>query len=180
MKGGEMKAGDRKTMNRITESIFLVYTNSNNKGEGYMKRRSYVLFVALMISAIFAFHGSLALAQGMSAKDLVDEAQKSITTISVEEAKALFDKGGVVFLDCREDKEFKSGHIPGAIHISRGLLEFQIDKKIPDKNATVVMYCKTGGRASLACCSIQRMGYKNVKNLKGGWQAWSKAGYPVE
>jgi rhodanese-related sulfurtransferase len=145
-----------------------------------MKRKSYVLFVALMISAIFAFHGSLALAQDMTAKDLIEEAQKSITTISVEEAKALFDKGGVVFLDCREPKEYKSGHIPGAINIPRGLLEFQIDKKIPDKNAAVVIYCKSGGRASLGCCSIQRMGYKNVKNLKGGWQAWSKAGYPVE
>lgn len=145
-----------------------------------MKRKSYVVFVALMISAIFAFHGSLALAQGMSAKDLVDEAKKSITIISAGEAKALFDKGGIAFLDCREPKEYRSGHIPGAINIPRGLLEFQIESKIPDKNATVVMYCKSGGRASLGCCSIGKMGYTNVKNLDGGWQAWTKAGYPVE
>ncbi len=145
-----------------------------------MKRKSLVLLVMLMMSAVFAFHGSLALAEDMTANDLVAEAKKNITMISVEEAKALLDKGGVAFLDCREPKEYKSGHIPGAINIPRGLLEFQIDKKIPDKNAPVVMYCKSGGRASLACCSIQRMGYKNVKNIDGGWKAWAKAGYPVE
>ena len=145
-----------------------------------MKRKSLILLVMLMISAVFAFSGSLALAEDMTAKDLVAEAKKNITMISVEEAKALLDKGGVAFLDCREPKEYKSGHIPGAINIPRGLLEFQIDKKVPDKNAPVVMYCKSGGRASLACCSIQRMGYKNVKNIDGGWKAWAKAGYPVE
>ena len=145
-----------------------------------MKRKSLVLLVMLMISAVFAFHGSLALAQDMTAKDLVAEAKKNITMISVSEAKALFDKGGVLFLDCREPKEYKSGHIPGAINIPRGLLEFKIGSKISDKNAPVVMYCKSGGRASLACCSIQRMGYKNVKNMDGGWKAWAKAGYPVE
>lgn len=145
-----------------------------------MKRKNLLLLVVLMMSAVFAFHGSLALAQDMTAKDLVAEAKKNITMISVEEAKALFDKGGVTFLDCREPKEYKSGHVPGAINIPRGLLEFQIDKKIPDKNTQVIMYCKSGGRASLACCSIQRMGYKNVKNIDGGWKAWAKAGYPVE
>jgi rhodanese-related sulfurtransferase len=145
-----------------------------------MRRKSFVLLVMLMISAVFAFHGSLALAEDMTAKDMVDEAKKNITMISVEEAKALLDKGGVAFLDCREPKEYKSGHIPGAMNIPRGLLEFQIDKKIPDKNAQIVMYCKSGGRASLACCSIQKMGYKNVKNIDGGWKAWVKAGFPVE
>jgi len=145
-----------------------------------MKRKSYMLFVVLIISAIFAFHGSLALAKDMTAKDLVAEAQKNITMISVAEAKALFDKGGVTFIDCRDEKEFKSGHIPGAVNISRGLLEFKIESKIPDKNANIVIYCKSGGRGCLACESIGKMGYKNVKNLGGGWQAWTKAGYSVE
>jgi rhodanese-related sulfurtransferase len=145
-----------------------------------MKRKSILLLVVLTISAVFAFNGSLALAQEMTAKDLVAEAQKNITMISVAEAKALLDKGGVLFIDCREPKEYKSGHVPGAINIPRGLLEFQIGSKITEKNAPVVMYCKSGGRASLACCSVQRMGYKNVKNMDGGWQAWAKAGYPVE
>lgn len=145
-----------------------------------MKRKNLLLLVALMISIFFAFNGTLALAEDMTADDLVAEAKKNITMISVEEAKALLDKGGVIFLDCREPKEYKSGHIPGAINIPRGLLEFKIGSKISEKNTPVIMYCKTGGRASLACCSIQRMGYKNVKNIDGGWKAWAKAGYPVE
>ena len=145
-----------------------------------MKKKSLVLIIVLMISAAFAFNAALALAKDMTAKDLVAEAKKNITSISVSDAKALFDKGGVTFLDCRDQKEFKSGHIPGAVNISRGLLEFKIAKKISDKNAQIIMYCKSGGRGSLASDSIGKMGYKNVKNMDGGWKAWAKAGYPVE
>jgi rhodanese-related sulfurtransferase len=145
-----------------------------------MKRKNLVFMVVLMISAVFAFNASLALAKDMTAKDLVEEAKKNVTTISLAEAKSLFDKGGIIFLDCREPKEYKAGHVPGAINIPRGLLEFQIEGKIPDKNANIVTYCKSGGRACLACQSIGKMGYKNVKNMDGGWKAWTKAGYPVE
>jgi len=145
-----------------------------------MKKKSLIFIIVLMISAAFAFNAALALAKDMTAKDLVAEAKKNIASISVSDAKALFDKGGVTFLDCRDQKEFKSGHIPGAVNISRGLLEFKIGKKISDKNAQIIMYCKSGGRGSLASCSIGRMGYKNVKNMDGGWKAWAKAGYPVE
>lgn len=145
-----------------------------------MKKKSLIFIVALMISAAFAFNAPLALAKDMTAKDLVAEAKKNIVMISVSDAKAMFDKGGVTFLDCRTSKEFKSGHIPGAVNIPRGLLEFKIAKKIPDKNAQIIMYCKSGGRGCLACESIGKMGYKNIKNMDGGWKAWSKAGYPVE
>ncbi|MBW1798531.1 MAG: hypothetical protein JRJ21_09055 [Deltaproteobacteria bacterium] len=116
----------------------------------------------------------------MTKKDLVKEAKSMITEITPAEAKAQLDKGGAVFLDCREPSEYKAGHILGAMNIPRGLLEFKIAEKIPDKNTRVLMYCKTGGRASLACCSIDRMGYKNVVSIAGGWKAWVKAKYPVE
>ena len=145
-----------------------------------MKKRHLILIIALMISTAFAFNASLALAKDMTAKDLVAEAKKNTVSISVSDAKAIFDKGGVTFLDCREPKEYKSGHIPGAVNIPRGLLEFKIGSKIADKNAQVIMYCKSGGRGCLACESIGKMGYKNVKNMDGGWKAWAKAGYPVE
>ena len=145
-----------------------------------MKMRNTVLIVALMLGIAFVFNAPAALAKDMTAKDLVAEAKKNVTMISLDEAKALFDKGGVTFLDCRDAKEFKSGHVPGAVNISRGVLEFKIEKKIPDKNANIVMYCKTGGRGCLACESIGKMGYKNVKNMDGGWKAWEKAGYPVD
>ena len=145
-----------------------------------MKIRSTVLIVVLMLGIAFAFNAPAALAKDMTAKDLVKKAKKNITMISLEDAKALFDKGGVIFLDCREPKEYKSGHVPGAINIPRGLLEFKIEGKISDKNANIVMYCKSGGRGCLACESIGDMGYKNVKNMEGGWMAWEKAGYPVD
>ena len=145
-----------------------------------MKMRNTVLIVALMLGVAFVFNAPVALAKDMTAKDLVEKAKKNITMISLDDAKALFDKGGVVFLDCREPNEYKAGHIPGAINIPRGLLEFQIEGKISDKNANMVMYCKTGGRGCLACESIGEMGYKNVKNMEGGWMGWEKAGYPVE
>jgi rhodanese-related sulfurtransferase len=146
----------------------------------FMKKRHLILIIALMISAAFAFNTSLALAKDMTAKDLVAEAKKNITSISVSDAKALFDKGGVTFLDVRTEKEFKSGHVPGAINLSRGLIEFKIGSKIADKNAVVVVYCKTGGRSALAAYTLVRMGYKNVKSMDGGWKAWAKAGHPVE
>jgi rhodanese-related sulfurtransferase len=145
-----------------------------------MRKQKLILVIALMISAAFAFNASLALAKDMTAKDFEAEALKHISTISVAEAKALLDKGGVTFLDVRTQKEYKSGHIPGAINLSRGLIEFKVDKKLPDKNAVVVVYCKSGGRSSLATYTLVRMGYKNLKSMDGGWKAWTKAGYPVE
>ena len=145
-----------------------------------MKSKNLVFIIALLIGVAFALNAPLALAENMTKKDLVKEAKSKITEIAPAEAKARLDKGDAVFLDCREPSEYKDGHIPGAINIPRGLLEFKIAEKIPDKNSSILMYCKTGGRASLACCSIDRMGYKNVVNIDGGWKAWLKAGYPVE
>ncbi len=145
-----------------------------------MKKLNLTVVIAFVICAALAFNAPAALAKDMSAKDLVEEAKKNVTMISVADAKALFDKGGTVFIDCRTEKEYRSGHVPGAMNIPRGLLEFQIEGKIPDKNANIVMYCKSGGRACLACESITKMGYENVNNMDGGWQAWLKAGHPVE
>lgn len=145
-----------------------------------MKKKNLILVVALMISAAFVFNAPLAMAKDMSAKDLVAEAKKNITVIDVTAAKGIFDKGGATFIDCREPKEFKSGHIPGAMNIPRGLLEFKIAKKVSDKNTEIVIYCKSGGRGCLASFNLVRMGYKNIKNLDGGWKAWAKAGNPVE
>ena len=116
----------------------------------------------------------------MTAADMVKEAKANICEITVSEAKSLLDKGGYLFLDCREPKEFKMGHIPGAMNIPRGLMEFKIAKKIPNKNEPIVLYCKSGGRGCLATCTLCQMGYRNVKNMGGGWLAWEKSGYPIE
>lgn len=116
----------------------------------------------------------------MTAGELVQEAKKNVCEITVAEAKEILDKGGYLFLDCREPKEYKMGHVPGSMNIPRGLIEFKIDKKVPDKNENMVVYCKTGGRSCLSSCTLCRMGYKNVKSMAGGWKAWEKAGYPIE
>jgi rhodanese-related sulfurtransferase len=144
-----------------------------------MKRYMKSVYVLALVFA-FALSAPMVVAKDMTATDLVGEAKKNICEVSVSDAKALLDKGGYIFLDCREPKEFKMGHVPGAMNIPRGLLEFKIAKKVPDKNAKIVMYCKKGGRGCLATCTLCRMGYKNVKNMAGGWMAWEKAGYPVE
>ena len=116
----------------------------------------------------------------MTTKDLVAEANEHVSNVPVSVAKELLNKGGYIFLDVRTAKEFKMGHILGAVHIERGLLEFQINNQVPDKNTQIVVYCKVGGRGSLAAHTLVRMGYKNVINIEDGWVSWEKAGYPVE
>jgi rhodanese-related sulfurtransferase len=144
-----------------------------------MKKYS-VLVLALFLGFSFIASGNATTPAVMTAKDLVNEANKHVTNVPVSLAKDLFDEGGYIFLDVRTAREFKMGHIPRAIHIERGLLEFKINNQIPDKNAQIVTYCKVGGRGSLAAHTLVRMGYTNVVNIEGGWVAWEKAGYPVE
>jgi rhodanese-related sulfurtransferase len=147
-----------------------------------MKEKRLLLGIAvtLIMSTAFFFNADFSTAKDMTAKDLIAEAKKTISSISVEDAKAMHGKSGVIFLDVREPKEYKAGHVPGAMNIPRGLVEFQITEKIKDKNTQIIVYCKTGGRACLSGSNLIKMGYKNVKNMDGGWEAWSKKGYPVE
>ena len=139
-----------------------------------------VLAFAFLLGFSFIVSGNATTPAVMTAKDLVAEANKHITNVPVSVAKELFDEGGYIFLDVRTAREFKMGHIPGAVHIERGFLEFKINKQIPDKNAKIAVYCKVGGRGALASHTLVRMGYTNVVNIEGGWVAWEKAGYPVE
>lgn len=140
-----------------------------------VKRSLVFLFAVVLFFSLSALSFA-----DMTAKDFVNEAKKTVKEISVAEAKAAIDSGKAVILDCRTDKEFKKGHIPKAINIPRGLLEFTVDKKIPDKSAYIICYCKSGGRSCLSTCSLGKMGYKNAVSMAGGWKAWLKAGYPVE
>jgi len=149
-----------------------------------MKRRNFLLSLfVFFVAAIFAVSSAsnvLAAGKVKTAKDFLSEAKANIKEITPKEAKALFDKGGVIFLDVRTYKEVKKGKIPGAKHLQRGLIEFKIKNVLPDKNAKVVVYCKSGGRSALATYTLKQMGYTNVMSLKGGFKAWLKAGYPIE
>jgi rhodanese-related sulfurtransferase len=110
---------------------------------------------------------------------LVSEAKKNITEISPQEAAAKLQSGEAVIVDVREKDEWDEGHIPGAIHMSRGTIELDIEEKVPDPNAMIICHCGGGGRSALAAESLQKMGYKNVRSMVGGLKAWKAAGLPT-
>jgi rhodanese-related sulfurtransferase len=83
-------------------------------------------------------------------------------------------------VDVREESEWQEGRIPGAQHIGRGVLERDIEERIPDADADIVLYCGGGYRSALAAASLQAMGYTNVSSMDGGFRAWTEAGLPVE
>src|SRR5438270_6233282 len=109
---------------------------------------------------------------------LVAEAKKHITEISPQDAAAKLNSGDAVVVDVRDKDEWDEGHIPGAIHISRGTIELDIEEKVPDTNAMIICHCG-GGRSALASESLQKMGYKNVRSMAGGFKAWKAAGLPT-
>jgi rhodanese-related sulfurtransferase len=146
-----------------------------------MNRLGFDILAMVLISFLSLFIiSSPAAGKDMTVKELVEEAKAGIKTISPTEANTMFGKSGVVFLDVREPDEFKAGHIPGAINIPRGLLESRIGEQIPDKNTTIVVYCRSGVRSALASATLVKMGYIGVLNMDGGWKAWQDAGYPAE
>ena len=145
-------------------------------------RQMKVVWVITMVAAL-AFFASIStvVAADKTASDLVNEAKEKVCEISVAEAKGKIDSdASVIILDVREPDEFGKGHVPKAMNIPRGLLEFKVANEIPNKDANILVYCKSGGRSCLACSTLVAMGYKNAKSMAGGWTAWLKAGYAVE
>jgi len=110
---------------------------------------------------------------------LVAEAKKKITEISPQDAAAKLKGGEATIVDVREKDEWDNEHIPDAIHMSRGTIELDIEEKVPDTNAMIICHCGGGGRGALATESLQKMGYKNVRNMAGGFKAWKAAGLPT-
>ena len=109
-------------------------------------------------------------------RDLVADAKKHITEISPTDAAAKAKStSDAVIVDVREKDEFDEDHIPDAVHMSRGMLEFEIEDKFPDRNTTIICHCGGGGRSALAAETLQKMGYKNPISLDGGWRARSAA-----
>src|SRR5882724_4907234 len=109
---------------------------------------------------------------------LAAEAKKKITEISPQDAAARSKSGEAVIVDVRDKDEWDEGHIPGAMHMSRGTIELDIEDKVPDANAMIICHCGGGGRSALAAESLQKMGYKNVRSMAGGFKAWKGAGLP--
>ena len=110
---------------------------------------------------------------------LVNEAKARVKQVNIEEYKAM-PREGRLLIDTREDNEWAAGHAAGAIHLSKGIIERDIETKVPDKSKTLVLYCGGGFRSALAADALQKMGYQDVIWLDGGWRAWNEAGLPVE
>lgn len=115
-----------------------------------------------------------------NAHDLVSEARTRIREVDLDAAEAAV-RDADVLLDVREADEFHAGHIPGAINIPRGLLEFKLSAspELSSRDLKIVLYCKTSGRAALAACALHDMGYLQVQSIAGGFDAWSAAGKAV-
>lgn len=115
-----------------------------------------------------------------SYQQIVMEALQTVPEVAPADLQSRLSGGEqIVVIDVREPEEFARGKIPGAYTIPRGVLEMQVDGRLP-REATVVLYCGAGGRSALAAKSLADMGYDKVENLEGGWGAWVKSGLPVE
>ena len=110
---------------------------------------------------------------------LVAAAKKNITEILPTEAAEKLKTERVVLVDVREQDEWDQGHIPDAIHISRGTMELDVEEMIPDPETTIICHCGGGGRSALAAETLQKMGYKNVRSMAGGLKAWKAGGLPT-
>ena len=120
------------------------------------------------------------MAENKGFQDLVADAKKKITEISPTDSEQKAKSGSdVVIVDVREKDEFAELHIPDAVHMSRGMLELEVEDKFPDRNMTIICHCGGGGRSALAAESLQKMGYKNVRSMAGGFKAWKAAGLPT-
>ncbi len=108
---------------------------------------------------------------------LVIEAKKHIQECTVQTVHERLEKGdSFVLVDVREDSEWQSGHIPGAVHLGKGVIERDVETKFPDPNTPLVLYCGGGYRSALAAEALQKMGYTNVISMDGGIRGWREAG----
>ncbi len=111
---------------------------------------------------------------------LVNEAKARVKETNVTDVKGRLDGGEKLQLvDVREDNEWAAGHLPGAIHLGRGIIERDIEERVPQRDAKLVLYCGGGFRSALVAENLQKMGYSNVESMDGGWKGWLHAGLPT-
>ena len=114
-------------------------------------------------------------------RKIVNDAKTRIREVTVDDVKAMLDRGEPFELvDTREESEFARGHLPRALHLSKGIIERDIENTIPDPATPIVLYCGGGFRSALAADNLQKMGYTNVLSMDGGWREWTEKLYPVE
>src|SRR6267378_5377950 len=111
-----------------------------------------------------------------TSKNILDEARSTIKQIDIDEARRMLEKPGTVLVDVREADEWRQGHIPNAVAIPRGFLELRVEEKIPDHKTPVILQCASGTRSLLAARTLRELGYENVYNMTGGFNAWKDRG----
>jgi rhodanese-related sulfurtransferase len=111
---------------------------------------------------------------------IVNDTRQRIRETNVDEIKARLDRGEKFLLvDVREESEWAKDHLPGAIHLGKGIIERDIEERVPDFNAPLVLYCGGGYRSALAADNLQKMGYSNVLSMDGGIRGWREKGFPL-
>ena len=111
---------------------------------------------------------------------LVDDAKSRVSEISIDETRQKLETGKAKVIDVREESEWAAGHVRGAEHLGRGILERDIEARVPDKNAELILYCGGGFRSALSADNLQKMGYSNVVSMAGGWREWKEKGFPID
>ena len=112
---------------------------------------------------------------------LVNDAKTRVKETNVADVKRRMQSGErFLLVDVREDGEWAKGHLPGAVHMGRGVIERDIEVKVPDSGAKMILYCGGGFRSALVADNLQKMGYTNVESMDGGWRGWNEAGLPTE
>jgi len=111
---------------------------------------------------------------------IVDDAKSRIKQIGIDEVKEKLDSGDkFALVDVREESEFAKDHLPGALHLGKGIIERDIETRVPDLNTPMILYCGGGFRSALAADNLQKMGYKNVLSMDGGIRGWREKNYPL-
>jgi rhodanese-related sulfurtransferase len=112
---------------------------------------------------------------------LVDEAKTRVKQTDVADVNRRLATGErFLLVDVREDHEWARGHLPGAVHLGRGIIERDVETRVPDTSTKMVLYCGGGFRSALVADNLQKMGYRNVESMDGGWRGWTEAGLPTE
>jgi rhodanese-related sulfurtransferase len=112
---------------------------------------------------------------------LVNDAKTRVKETNVADVKRRMESGERFFLvDVREDNEWAKGHLPGAVHMGRGVIERDIEKSVPETRTKLILYCGGGFRSALVEDNLQKMGYTYVESMDGGWRVWTEAGLPTE
>ncbi len=112
---------------------------------------------------------------------LVADARRRIREVTVADVERVRAVGEPVqLIDVREEEEWRRGHLPGARHLCKGIIERDIEQAVPDRDAHLILYCGGGFRSALAADALQKMGYRHVESMDGGWRAWTAAGLAVE